>query len=249
MYHARSRWVGAPDVVAYNAPGRRGGRASHHLPQRICIDQPLLDLQNAWRGQRVHILGNGPSLGEADLRSLASDRVIGVNASPLADDRLGRQADVYCVSDRRFLQVPEKARIADGAAGSLRVFAGYCSGLICDDDVQFVRVLGALGVSADPRQGIYHGGSVVCFAAQIALWAGAGQIVLHGCEFDYQQGRFYEAGRPDPRSARVAKRMIWLLTRVARSSGAVLYCAGPSRLLGDFGDRPIPGLRRYGPND
>lgn len=231
--------------ICYDMPGRGGNAyASHHLPQRIRVGDPLIALRGAWAGERCHILGNGPSLLEADLAGLGGERVIGVNASPLVDGRLGRPADLYCVSDRRFLLDPDKLRIARMATGSVRVFAGYCAGLIEETDIQYVRILGGLGASADPLAGVYHGGSVVCFAAQIALWTGAAQIVLHGCEFDYGQGRFYEPGRPDPRSLRLVQRCMWLIVHAAGIRRSEILCAGRSRLLGDMGDRPVPGLRR-----
>lgn len=178
----------------------------------------------------------------ADLAALSRDKVIGVNASPLQDARLGRSADVYCVSDRRFLLDGAKGAIAAGAVGSMRVFAGYCAGIIADDDIHYVRILGGSGASADLRAGVYHGGSVVCFAAQIALWAGASRIVLHGCEHDYSAGRFYEAGRPDPRAVAMAPQNLARIVALARTQRCDVACAGPSSLLGDGGGRAVAGL-------
>ena len=238
----------APDgSLSATLPGRPAPRRSEDFPQRIRLGAGLLDRAGTLVGGIAHILGNGPSLAKVDLARLKGDCVIGVNAAPLLQARLGRPFDAYCVSDRRFLATAEGLAMVQAARPSLRVFAGYCAGFVEDADIHYVRILPGDGASDDLRLGVYHGCSVALFAGQLAVWLGAGEVRLHGMECDYSIGRFDapagHAARPNdpgiyPRIVRNAEALAALLAR----RGGRLSVAGPSRLTGSFGATPVPGI-------
>ena len=228
-------------------PGRAPPRRSEDFAQSIRLGPDLLAARDAFAGATAHILGNGPSLGETDLAALAPDLVIGTNASPRIEPRLGRAPDVYCVSDRRFLEGAETRALAGASTARLKIFAGYCAGFLEDGAVNHVRILPGDGISADLARGVHHGCSVAIFAAQAALWMGARRVVLHGCEFDYGAGRFAAADRARPHDRgnwpRIA-RNAEALARALTARGGRLEVAGPSRLTGGFGSEPVPGVHR-----
>lgn len=228
-------------------PGRPDPRRSEDFAQSIRLGPALLAARNARPGATAHILGNGPSLATADLAAMAGDLVIGLNASPRIEPRLGRAPDAYCVSDRRFLEAAETRALAAASAASLKVLAGYCAGFLEDPEIHHVRILPGDGISDDLARGAHHCCSAALFAAQVALWMGAVRVVLHGCEFDYGAGRFAEADRARPHDRgtwpRIA-RNAETLARVLAARGGRLEVAGPSRLTGGFGSDPVPGLRR-----
>jgi hypothetical protein len=173
--------------------------------------------------------------------------VIGVNAASLLFSTLGRPTDFYCVSDRRFLEHSDTLDLARQACGSVRVFAGYCHGFLPDADIHYLRIIGGDGISSDLVRGVYHDCSVLLFAAQLALWLGSTNMLLHGCELDYSRGRFYAEHSARPHDANTYPRVLANARRLAehlRQRGGSLTVVGPSRLVGDFGERPVSGIER-----
>jgi hypothetical protein len=231
--------------ISYRLSGSSNPKRSEDFPQTIRLGKELLSQKGILAGKPCHILGNGPSVSQLDLSLLDSRTLIGVNASPLLQDALGRTTDYYCVSDRRFLGDEGSRSIAQSVKESIRVFAGYCFGFLIDPEIHYVRICGGDGISDDLVQGVYHNCSVVLFAAQLALWLGSTELFLHGCEFDYRDGRFcgVHNNRPHdrgiyPRVERNVKSLVAYLTR----RGGSLHIVGPSRLVGDFGSAPIAGV-------
>jgi hypothetical protein len=228
----------------YQLPGKAHPRRSEELPQRVRIGSDLLARRDSLAGKACHVLGNGPSLTELDLGLLAARPVFAVNSATHLD-ALGRPADYYCVSDRRFLERDEGRSMAAAAAASMRVFAGYCDGFLPAPEIHYLRIIGGDGVSSDAVSGVYHGCSVVLFAAQLALWLGARQLLLHGCELDYGRGRFREEDPPRPHDdgnfPRVRNNFAALARKLAEMGGT-LTIVGPSRLTGHFGDVAVSGI-------
>ncbi len=227
--------------------GQKHLKRSEDYPQTFCVTPSLLADQGRFSKRIVHVLGNGPSLGQTDLAHLTQDCVIGVNTAADMARALGRPLDYYCISDRRFLSTEEGRNLADQARSAKRVFAGYCSGFIEDPDINYLRVLPGDGISADVLHGVHHCCSVVLFAAQLALWLGAKDIRLHGMECDYSKGRFGEKPgspmRPHdsgiyPRIANCAKALAQHLSE----RNGTLSVVGPSRLTGAFGSAAVPGI-------
>ena len=232
--------------IEYSIIGNRGGR-SECYPQKVRLLEALLTSKQERSSVSCHILGNGPSVSEVDLSLFSAETVIGVNASPLLHDRLGRATDYYCVTDRRFFEGENINQILKGSERSVRVFAGYCSDFVTDEDINYVKICGGDGISGDVHEGFYHGCSVVLFASQLAMWLGYKNIYLYGCEFNYGNGRFYNEARPMPFDKntypRIVKNFKSLKTELTRRGGS-LNVVGPSRLVGDYGSIPILGVRK-----
>ncbi|NOG84208.1 MAG: hypothetical protein D8M57_18430 [Candidatus Scalindua sp. AMX11] len=231
--------------VFYRIPGRTNG-LSEDQKQIVRLTYKLLNKPILLQ-KDCHILGNGPSVNEFDLSMLYSRTVIGVNASPLLHDVLGRPTDYYCVTDKRFFKRDNVRQLIASAKNSIRVFAGYCFGFIPDQDINYVRICGGDGLSLDIDKGFYHCCSVVLFAAQLALWLGYKDIYLYGCEFDYRNGRFYKELEPMindrgtfPRILQNTKKLSNWLSK----NGGSITVVGSSRLVGDFGSMPVPGVRK-----
>jgi hypothetical protein len=235
------------EIISYRLAGSPNPKRSENFPQTIRLGKELLGHRGILARKPCHILGNGPSVNQLDLSLLASRTVIGVNASPLLHDALGRATDYYCVSDRRFLQDEGSRPIAQSVKDSTRVFAGYCFGFLVDPGIHYVRICGGDGVSDDLDRGFYHSCSVVLFAAQLALWLGTTELFLHGCEFNYEHGRFCKDQDNRPRDRGIyprVERNVRSLVAYLVHRGGSLHVVGPSRLVGDFGSKPIPGIHR-----
>lgn len=244
---ARAKGATGPGTISTRIPGKARPYRSLDFAQRVYLSSALLSRAGSLAGQTVHVLGNGPSLNDADLGSLSGDCVIGVNASVRVEDRLGRVLDYYCVSDRRFVGTPEGRAMAMQARRSMRVFAGYCEGFLPDNDINYVRIRGGDGASDDLRTGLFHGFSVVLFAGQLAAWLGAAEVRLHGMECDYRNGRFDSSlngsRRPNDHGiyGQVAASAGALASLLAAGGGR-LSVAGPSRLTGGFGATAVAGV-------
>lgn len=219
---------------------------SEDLSQIIKLRKELLSKAGYYEGRPCHILGNGPSVNQLNLSLIKSRLVIGVNASPLLHKELGRSTDFYCVTDQRFLKDDSTLNLIKLARESIRVFAGYCSGFVEDDNINYVKIRGGDGISDDIISGFYHSCSVVLFAAQLALWLGSKDIYLHGCEFDYRNGRFYK--EKNIRSydkyiyPRIEKNTECLSQWLSSKDGS-LTVIGPSRLVGHFNSRSLNGIK------
>jgi len=229
-------------AIHYKTPGNKNPLRSEQFTQTIRLSGALQQSRGSLNGLSCHILGNGPSVTELDLSLLQSRCVISVNSSASLHAELGRPADYYCVSDRRFLQHDSSTGYLQKARGSMFVFAGYCAGFFEDPTINYVRICGGDGISTSLRDGFYHNCSVALFACQLALWLGSKDIFLHGCEFDYAQGRFEnDDSRPHDKGIypRVRKNAALLAKTLDKMNGG-LSVVGPSRLTGDFGDMVVP---------
>lgn len=230
----------------YRINGKRSGR-SEDYPQVVRLNNNLLLKNHVPPEESCHILGNGPSIRNVELSLLYDKTIIGVNATPLLHEKLGRSSDYYCVSDRRFFARDNADQIFDLSRQSVRVFAGYCSDFIDDKDINYIKICGGDGVSSDIHQGFYHGCSVVFFASQLAMWLGYKHIYLYGCEFNYDNGRFYKENTIMPFDKHMYPRVVnnfRLLRQKLATLGGTLNIVGPSRLVGDYGSIPIVGIRK-----
>jgi hypothetical protein len=235
------------DEVFYRLPGKSKPKRSDEYAQQVRLGRTLLSRRGELAGRPCHILGNGPSVMQFDFSAIRGRVIIGVNDTPLLRERIGRATDYYCVADRRFLMNTHSLNIAKSARNSVRVFAGYCCGFLPDADIHYVRIRGGNGVSDNLEEGLYHGFSVAFFAAQLALWLGCGDILLHGCEFDYHGGRFSTAHYKRPHDEGIYPQIAGnarMLAAKLRARGHRLYVVGPSRLVGGFGASAVAGVRR-----
>lgn len=167
----------------------------YHRPAQLHTN--LFELEGAWRERRVVIWGTGPSALEAPREWDPEVVHIGVNGA-LGHPR--KTFDAYCISDQRFVGDRDRRRIALEAPG-VRVYLAHMRDVLPRTiEANFVRTLGRDGFCSDLRCGAYHGMSVVWVALQVALWAGARDVLLAGCEHSLgsQYRRSYRERRPAP---------------------------------------------------
>lgn len=211
---------------------RRWGNCNHltgiyQIP--AFIKQEVKDLAGAWAGKRVIIWGNGPTVREAvDLKLDAKN--IGTNAATKIE---GVNFDAYCIGDKRFLEVPEKRKIAETAPG-IRIYQSVLRPFLPGVDASFISTIGRDGFCSDLVKGIYHGYSVAYLALQVAIWSGSKDILLAGCGHDYSgpQPRFYKEGKVseiDDTFPRILNNYR-LLVPVLEQMGIKLRTIGKSRL-------------------
>jgi len=233
-------------LIHYRINGKTNPVCSEDFEQTVLISKSLIALKSVYKGKSCHILGNGPSVTEFELSQLQNRIVITVNASAVLDTKLGRASDFYCVSDRRFLENEKTKSIALSSKATEKIFAAYCHGYLEDAHINYARINGGYGISNDIQKGFYHNCSVALFAAQIALWLGCTDIYLHGCEFDYSRGRFSQQHKlpHDQETYPRVEKGAQLLANVLTKLGGSLNVVGQSKLVGDFGCRPIANINK-----
>ena len=151
----------------------------------------LAALRDRYAGQRLFILGNGPSLRGIDLDRLAGQPSIGVNGLFLAFPGTTFRPTCYLVEDH--LVAEDRAEALNALpAGMTRLFPlnlAYC----LDDGPDVVwfdhrprpGFPDRFDVSLDALARTYAGGTVVFTALQLAAFMGARDIVLLGVDLDY----------------------------------------------------------------
>jgi hypothetical protein len=163
----------------------------------------LSRLRNRETGRRAFVLANGPSILGCDLARLQDQLVIGMNASTLLEAEHGFRSAYYTVSDRRFLNHPNKRSLATSRLDPATVRIVRAD-LAADDDpskaarTAYVRPLGRDGFSFDIRSGFYYASTTTLLAFQLPAHLGCRDIALLGCDFTYpaDQPRFYEEAEP-----------------------------------------------------
>lgn len=163
----------------------------------------VLLLKNRHQGATGVILANGPS---ALNYKCNNQRLIhiGVNASPLLEEKCNVVLDYYVLSDRRFLQNPEKRKIALSMLDRkttcvLREELSYDLETF-EDNVYFVKAIGRDGFSKNLAKGFYFGCTTTMLALQLAYYLGLRKIYLVGVDLLYrpEQPRFYHETNVEP---------------------------------------------------
>jgi hypothetical protein len=230
--------------IAYFINGKNFQHRSQDYPQKVFLSGQLLSQKNKHKNKAIHILGCGPSINDFDLSTLKDEIVISTNTSPLLFSKLGRASDYHCVSDRRFFERDNALELINLCNSAIKVFAAYCYDLINDPSINFVRIIGSKGMSKSIISGFYHSYSVVCFASQLALWLGARDIYLYGCEFDYSNGRFFNElnASPHDHTYSFIQEVMTELVSILNERNGKLIVVGKSRLTGGFGFRKLHGV-------
>lgn len=147
---------------------------------------PLSYLQNRHKGQRIFILGNGPSLNQVDLDLLANQIVIGTNRIYLKNFC----PDYYIVEDI-LLWEDCKEEIAACKAGLKLIplqFESFMPKTPIQGDWKFFRRIedepGKI-FSCSVKDGLCFGGTVTYLALQLAYQLGAREAVLLGIDHRY----------------------------------------------------------------
>ena len=171
--------------------------------------EKLLSLKNRYKGKRIFIIGNGPSLKKTDIRLLKHEITIGCNGIFMLFDSMGFLPTFYTVEDT--LVAEDRAEIIDNIHGTTKIFPydlRYC--LKQDKDTIFINFL--RHYSAFPQfsphfeHHVYWGGTVTYLNIQLAYYLGAKEIYLIGIDHNYrhpspgdkQERNVITSGNQDP---------------------------------------------------
>ncbi len=130
---------------------------------------PNFRIPQLWKGERVFILGGGPSLMDEDLSLIYNEKVIGVNDA----FKLGDWVDVAWSTDCQWLKWNEKQ--LDGFKG-IKLSAPPCR---CKHDVIKIARKHQSGICTDPSL-VYWSRSSGASAINLAYHLGAVEVVLLG---------------------------------------------------------------------
>ncbi|MCL1595604.1 MAG: glycosyltransferase [Actinomycetia bacterium] len=146
-------------------------------------------------GERVVIIGNGPSLNELDLSLLKGTATFGVNGIFYADERLPEPLTYYVVEDTMVVR-DNLERIKTYEAGH-RFFPTIYREMIGEspNSTFFMMNRGFYAASApgfcvprfstDAAQRVYAGQSVTIMNLQLAYYMGFTEVILIGMDFSY----------------------------------------------------------------
>jgi GT2 family glycosyltransferase len=165
------------------------------------------------RGERVVIIGNGPSLNELDLTRLKGENTIAVNAIFYAE--MGFDPTYYVVEDTAVMRDNLEAVV--GYQAGHKFFPSIYREMVGEhDDVTYFMMNRGFyeprspdfcipRFSFDPGQRIYSGQSVTIINLQIAYHLGFEEVVLIGMDFSYTvppeaqvDGDVITSAGPDP---------------------------------------------------
>jgi FkbM family methyltransferase len=151
----------------------------------------LAALRDRHGGQRVFVLGNGPSLGRVDLDALAGQVTIGVNGLFLAFPETRFRPTYYVVEDHLVAE-DRAAELNALPAGITRLFPinlAYVldggSDVVWFDHRPRPGYPDRFDVSLDALDRTYAGCTVAFTCIQLAVFLGAREIVLLGVDLDY----------------------------------------------------------------
>ncbi len=164
-------------------------------PGRAFDAREIARFKGLHTGERVVIIGNGPSLNDLDLSLLRGTPTIGVNGIFYAADRLPEPLSYYVVEDtlvvrdnlerirsyeagHRFFPSIYREMIGEGANTS---FFMMNRGFYAPESPAFCIPR----FSTDPAQRIYSGQSVTTMNLQLAYYMGFEEVILIGMDFSY----------------------------------------------------------------
>lgn len=196
------RWLEIERSIQIADPRERNrewGRLRQEFFQQIggYLDPPEIDisrlasLKDKYKGKRIFVIGNGPSLNRTPLHLLEGEYTFGVNRIHLLYDRINWRPSFYTAVDWRV--VPDIAHEINALTGSTFFFEERYRGLLREgeDVYYYTHKDAALDLknqqrfSTDASLGVRGAGSVVGTAVQLAFHMGFDPIYLIGCDLGY----------------------------------------------------------------
>jgi hypothetical protein len=149
----------------------------------------LENLKDIYKGRRVFILGNGPSLLKCDLTLLKDEITIVSNANFLIWDKMGFIPNILTVEDR--LVAEDRKEELNNLRGIKKIFPKDLSYVLkYDSDTIYLNFLrGYLEFpkfSASFEKEVYWGGTVSYLNMQLANFLGGNEIYLIGFDHSYK---------------------------------------------------------------
>ena len=148
-------------------------------------------MQNKYRGKRIFIIGNGPSLNRTELEKLKDEYTFATNRFYLLYDKISWRPTFYTCVDRRV--VMDIYAEINALTGSTFFFDEFFRGLYREGgDVQYFNQRLRRGSSMEESFSfnaanvVFNGNTVLTYAIQIAYYLGFDQIFLIGCDLGYK---------------------------------------------------------------
>ncbi len=172
-----------------------GAWAIEEYPDRAFDAIDMARFAGIHAGERVVIIGNGPSLNDLDLSLLAGTHTIGVNGIFYAADRLPGPLSYYVVEDT--MVVRDNLEEIKAYEAGHRFFPSIYREMIGESDTTtfFMMNRGFYAAespafcvprfSTNPAQRLYAGQSVTAMNLQLAYFMGFTEVILIGMDFSY----------------------------------------------------------------
>lgn len=151
----------------------------------------LASLKDKYKGERIFIIGNGPSLNKTDLKKLENEYTFATNRFFLMYEKINWKPTFYTCVDRRV--VCDIFSEINGLTGSLFFFDETFRGLYREGgDVFFFNQRLRAGdelekkFSFDIPTVLYNGNTVLYYAYQLAHYMGFSEVYLIGCDLGYK---------------------------------------------------------------
>ena len=151
--------------------------------------------ENAHRGERVFIIGNGPSLNEIDLTKLQGESTIAVNGIFYASEKMGFDPTFYVVEDTSVMK-ENLDSIKEFKAGHKFFPTIYRDMHGEGENVSFFMMNRGFYEKSSPNycvprfstnaaSSLFAGQSVTIINLQLAYYMGFSEVVLIGMDFSY----------------------------------------------------------------
>lgn len=160
------------------------------IPLSEAESQRLQGLHNRFLGERIFILGNGPSLNRTPLHLLENEYTFVTNRAYLLLDRLTWRPTFYTALDWRV--VPDVAHEINQLAGIMCFFEKRFQNILRDGSDVFWYTHGPAQRPEDKvfaynlHEGVRGAGSVIGACVQISFYLGFREIYLLGCDLGYK---------------------------------------------------------------
>lgn len=155
-------------------------------------EKRLLALKDRHKGERVFIIGNGPSLNKNDLKKLQGEYSFGVNGIFLNYDKMGCHPTYYVVEDT-FVAEDRGKEIKNYKGPKAQFFGNYLRYAIDDKPdniwlnvkVDYREYEDFPNFSTNAVRQVWVGGTVTFISLQLAYWMGFSEVYLIGFDHSY----------------------------------------------------------------
>jgi len=154
-------------------------------------ERRIAEYKNRHEGQKVFILGNGPSLNRCDLKLLKNEITFGVNSIFLNHENMGFHPTYYVVED--VFVAEDRAKEINAYKGPIKFFGNYLKYCISDsEDTRWLNVRFRYDdypdfpyFSTNAARMVWVGGTVSYICLQLAYYMGFSEIYLVGFDHSY----------------------------------------------------------------
>lgn len=162
------------------------------------IEENIKQLKNCHKGERIFIIGNGPSLRYEDLELLQQQNEItmGVNGIFYILDKVTWRPSYYVAMDYEVIKIYEEYCLPRNfLTESIKIFSDNC--LIFQENnyqegyyyFKQEQLLNEIKFSSNCEKGVYTAGTVIYSCLQLAIYMGFEEIYLLGCDFSYSNNK------------------------------------------------------------